>query len=416
MLSEHEIIQGFKDGTLSGLIITGEFAYVPLRITGTGKAERLDSNGMARIVDRKLELFGSEEWMDTYKNIPIVLEHPKDENGLFVRAGYDHGVFIGNTIDSYIKDNEIWGIARLHEKEVIDALKGGEELSTSPHFITKEVLQDDEIYLELPININSLAIVSSGFWDKKSKEPAIDTSEINITEEVVMEKADSVLEADLTSKEEKVDESTEKEVDALKDVEVKEGEQYEALAKQVEKLGEELEKLSKEHKELDKGDSMEQEEAKIEEKVEEVLQGDTIEEAEEKLKEAVQSVSAESEDVEDENRTEEDEEREKILDVIHETADSAVGLNLRVPHFGAKRLKPVYVIKKFAQNNKGYLNEKYHGLLEKIDSKDGILARDMLENMISNINAKKNELMQDKYKSAGLGSNGEATLKVFKRF
>lgn len=450
MLREDEIIQGFKDDTLNGLIITGEYAYVPLRITGTGKAERYNENGLARIVDRKLEMFGSDEWMQIYKNIPIVLEHPKDDEGHCVRAGYENGLFIGNTIDAYIKGSEIWGIARLYEKEVIEALKNGEELSTSPHFSTKEVLQDDEIYLEIPLNINSLAIVSQGFWDKKSTEPAIDTSEINLTEENLMKKADSVLDADLTSKaieEEKAD-GVEEEVNALKDNETQEAEKYETLAEEVKKLGEEFSKLAEQHKELEKGDSMKEEEVKKVEEVEEksdeasisninkgvgdswseegkkeaylniTAQGDTIEEAEAKLAEATQAMSGggESETIEDETRTKEDEEREEIVDVIHETADSAEGLNLRVPHFGAKRLKPVYVIKKFAQNNKGYLNEKYHGLLEKIDSKDSIIAREMLDDMVANIKAKNAKLLQDEYKSAGLGANGEATLKVFRRF
>lgn len=449
MLREDEIIQGFKDDTLNGLIITGEYAYVPLRITGTGKVERYDENGLARIVDRRLEIFGSDEWMEIYKNIPIVLEHPKDEEGNCVRAGYENGLFIGNTVDSYIKGSEIWGIARLYEKEVIEALKSGEELSTSPHFSTKEVLQDDEIYVEIPLNINSLAIVSQGFWDKKSTEPAIDTSEINLTEEVIMEKADSVLDADLTSKaeEEKAD-SVEEEVKALQDNETQEADKYETLAEEVKKLGEEFSKLAEQHKELEKGDSMEEkevkkeEEVKVEDKADEAsisninkgvgdswseegkkeaylnitAQGDTIEEAEAKLAEATQAMSGESETIDDETRTKEDEEREEIVDVIHETADSAEGLNLRVPHFEAKRLKPVYVIKKFAQNNKGYLNEKYHGLLEKIDSKDSVIAREMLDDMVANIKAKNVELLQDKYKSAGLGANGEATLKVFRRF
>lgn len=449
MLREDEIIQGFKDDTLNGLIITGEYAYVPLRITGTGKAERYNENGLARIVDRKLEMFGSDEWMQIYKNIPIVLEHPKDDGGNCVRAGYENGLFIGNTIDAYIKGSEIWGIARLYEKEVIEALKSGEELSTSPHFSTKEVLQDDEIYVEIPLNINSLAIVSQGFWDKKSTEPAIDTSEINLTEEVIMEKADSVLEADLNSKteEEKAD-SVEEEVKALQDNETQEADKYETLAEEVKKLGEEFSRLAEQHKELEKGDSMEEkevkkeEEVKVEEKADEAsisninkgvgdswseegrkeaylnitAQGDTIEEAEAKLAEATQEMSGESETIDDETRTKEDEEREEIVDVIHETADSAEGLNLRVPHFGAKRLKPVYVIKKFAQNNKGYLNEKYHGLLEKIDSKDSVIAREMLDDMVANVKAKNAELLKDKYKSAGLGANGEATLKVFRRF
>lgn len=420
MLREDEIIQGFKDDTLNGLIITGEYAYVPLRITGTGKVERYDENGLARIVDRRLEIFGSDEWMEIYKNIPIVLEHPKDEEGNCVRAGYENGLFIGNTVDSYIKGSEIWGIARLYEKEVIEALKSGEELSTSPHFSTKEVLQDDEIYVEIPLNINSLAIVSQGFWDKKSTEPAIDTSEINLTEEVIMEKADSVLDADLTSKaeEEKAD-SVEEEVKALQDNETQEADKYETLAEEVKKLGEEFSRLAEQHKELEKGDSMEEKEVKKEEEVkveEKADQGDAIEEAEAKLAEVTQEMSGESETIDDETRTKEDEEREEIVDVIHETADSAEGLNLRVPHFEAKRLKPVYVIKKFAQNNKGYLNEKYHGLLEKIDSKDSVIAREMLDDMVANIKAKNNELLKDKYKSAGLGANGEATLKVFRRF
>lgn len=433
MFSQDTISQMLKSGELKGLVVDNEFGYIPLRLTGTGIRERKSSDEKVRVVNRNLQTFTTPELMKLYANLPVVLDHPKNENGEAVRAGYENGTFVGNTIDSYVNGEEIWVIARLQEKSLIDYLKENNDLSTSPHFVTEEVLENG-IFQEVPIKVNSLAIVSKGFWDATSSIPAIDNSEVNlIKEEIIMseaEKKDSVMEQEV-SKAEKADEkTTEEKVADLEEHEAKEAESFE--------------KLAEDHKELEKGDSME-EEKKTEKADEAVISninqgagdswseegkkeahlsitatGDSIQEAKEKLEEAAAEIgkvekadgSIEEEEegeIKEEYLTDDDREAEKIIKVIHEVADSEVN----VPVFGKKRLHPAIIIKKFAQANKEFVEEKYRPLVDKIDSAMGEFANEIFDGMKSKIKAKQEQKMQETYSANRRNSDGNLVANIF---
>lgn len=427
MFSQDTISQMLQNGELKGLVIDNEFGYIPLRLTGTGLRERLDVEEKARIVNRDLTIFSTPALMQIYANLPLVLDHPKNENGEAVRAGYDNGIFVGNTISSFIKDDEIWVIARLQDKDLIEYLKGNNDLSTSPHFITEEVLENG-IFQEIPIKINSLAIVSKGFWDATSKIPAIDNSEINIIKESIMEKekADSIMEQEV-SKADKADGTTEEKVADLEKNEAKEAKAFEELAK--------------DHKELEKGDSVEE---KKEEKVDaEVDKRELIREEmavaskpaedfkggkEEKVREiaklaeeeaynkseADKNDSEEEEEIKEEFLTDDDREAEKIIKVIHEVADSEV----KVPVFGKKRLHPTIIIKKFAQANRDLVESKYSPLLDKIDSSMGELANEIFVGMQKKISSNAEARKQQSYASGMRNADGNLVGRIFgsKRF
>lgn len=394
MVDEKQIAEGLINGELKGLVTKGDYVYVPMRLTGTGLVERLDSNGIARIVDRDFGLFSSEEFMKKYSNIPILLMHPQNQNGDFVKAGVGSGVFVGNTIASYLKDEEVWIIARLYEADAINLVSSG-ELSTSPHFLTSETLREDGIYLETPLEINHLAIVPEGFWDKKSTAPAIEGNSLTLLKEDCMEdqKQDSVICQDVTSSE-KVDTITrevQEQVAELQDNEAKEAQKFQELAKQHEKFKEEGVTMSEEK--IDKG--MEQSETihedlatvnKTSDEAKEEVKVETVDKLEEAYDQSETNKSDSEQDtiddevIHDDVLTDEDKERDALIEVMHSVADSA-----KVPHIGAKRFKVTALIKRFARANEEYIPNKFKGFVEKIDSANKELAMDMLNGMIDNI-------------------------------
>lgn len=390
-LNEQDIINNFMSGNLKGIVTNGDYAYLPLRLTGLKVVERMDKENKARLLNRKKELFTTKELMENYANIPVLLGHPKNENGENIRAGLesDSSDFIGNTIHSYFDDdlNEIWVIARIHNKEVLDLI-GENDLSTSPHFISSEVLEDkeNEIYLEIPRGINSLAIVSNGFWDKVSKTPAIDKSGFTFLKGETMEeeKVDSIQTEEASAndlKNDKIEASEEdlsKEVANLKEHEAKEAESFKELAKEHEQIDNEQ-----------KGESM-PEEIKKEEEIKEVADSEK-----EKTDEEVAEIKEEKEEVidsdyiQDDNWTEEDDTREEILEIITDIVDSADSeLGVKKIYANDKRFKPSALIKKFANANKHLVSQKYAGMIDKVDSSTIEIGKDIIEDIKQTIKAK----------------------------
>ena len=102
------------------------FAYIPMRLTGLGLAERIIDN-KAMIFNRTKENFATDEFMKIYANIPICIQHPTNESGEFEPLGFKHSSsIIGNAIHSFLRDDEIWIIARIHDDKAVCALLGGD--------------------------------------------------------------------------------------------------------------------------------------------------------------------------------------------------------------------------------------------------------------------------------------------------
>lgn len=419
MLKEQDIANALISGDLTGIVTNGEYAYMPLRFTGTGITERLDENGKARLIDRRLEDFATPELMKEYANINILLTHPKNENGDCVRAGLvNGGAFVGNTIASYLKGEEIWVIGRIHDADIVDLIMGnaknGTDLSTSPHISSEEVLGENGVYVEKPFKINHLAIVGEGFWDKKSTSPAIDGDSLTFIEEDKVteeEKADTMERAETSASEKADEKSTEEKVADLEKHEAKEAESFE--------------KLAEDHKELDKGDSMETEKVDAEVDKRELIREAMAVAAkspedfeggkEEKVREeaklaeelAYNNSEADKHDEEiitDEYFNDDDKEREEVIKKLVEHADEGV----KVPAIGNVRYKASAVIKKFAKANADLVPIKFKGFVDKIDSTTKDLNDELLNGMLGAIKAK-----QDKVRQDALGSQSSG---LFRRF
>ena len=437
MTKEQQIVQKLIDGELSGIVTDGDYAYIPLRFTGTGITERLsevidDTNKpreVARIIDRRFEDFTTPELMSQYANVPIVLTHPKDDSGNCVRAGIvNGGAFVGNTIASYLKGEEIWVIGRIYDADIVDLIMGnaknGTDLSTSPHIVSEEIEGENGILIEKPLAINSLAIVSKGFWDKKSTSPAIEGDNLTLIKEEIVadkDKADTLEQsvASDTPISDKADESVEDKVADLEKHEAKEAESFE--------------KLAEDHKELDKGDSMEKEKEnhtadKADEDKREIIReamavagknpedfkGGNEEKVREEAKLAEELAYKNSEGdkhdespkeekideiIEDEFFTDGDKEREEVLKKIVENADEGV----KIPAIGNVRYTASALIKKFAKANSELVPDKYKGMVEKIDSSTSEINNDLLNGMFENIKAKQEEAKAGATSNQGSG-------------
>lgn len=419
MLKEQDIANALISGDLTGIVTNGEYAYIPLRFSGTGITERLDENGKARLIDRRLEDFATPELMKEYANINILLTHPKNENGDCVRAGLvNGGAFVGNTIASYLKGEEIWVIGRLHDADIVDLIMGnaknGTDLSTSPHISSEEVLGENGVYVEKPFKINHLAIVGEGFWDKKSTSPAIDGDSLTFIEEDKVageEKADTMERAETSASDKADEKSTEEKVADLEKHEAKEAESFE--------------KLAEDHKELDKGDSMDKEKVDAEVDKRELIREAMAVAAkspedfeggkEEKVREeaklaeelAYNNSEADKHDEEiitDEYFNDDDKEREEVIKKLVEHADEGV----KVPAIGNVRYKASAVIKKFAKANADLVPIKFKGFVDKIDSTTKDLNDELLNGMLGAIKAKQDKVRQDALESQSSG--------LFRRF
>ena len=197
--TEQVIADKLKEGE-QNIILTKNFGYIALRLTGTGITKRVQ-NGVEIEGDRDLGVFSSPELMDRYKNINICFSHPKNEEGKHEELGFDYAdSIIGNTIDSFVKGSEIWVVGRIFNLTALDFMVKY-RLSTSPHFKSYWVEGEDGVLIEQPLTINHLAIVASGYWDAHTENEAIGSEGVETIKEadIMSDKVDNVVDTTLES-------------------------------------------------------------------------------------------------------------------------------------------------------------------------------------------------------------------------
>lgn len=421
--TEQVIADKLKAGE-ENIILTKNFAYIALRLTGTGITKRVQ-NGLEIEGDRDLNVFSSPELMDRYKNINICFSHPKNEEGKHEELGFNYAdSIIGNTIDSFVKGSEIWVVGRIYNLTALDFMVKY-RLSTSPHFKSYWVEGEDGVLIEQPLLINHLAIVASGYWDAHTENEAIGSEGVEIIEEanIMSDKVDNVVDSILESpstatageeKKEMVDVATNtiptasEEVAELKQevANLKEGEAKEADA---------LDKLAQEHKELsDKEDNV-ADETKKDDAVVDETQKETETKAEETKKDVVDDATPEAvatEEVKEESFvenklkemvvnelineaswTDDDAKRDAIIKEVAELVDEAKtkGMKLVRPHYGSERLTPSATLKRFLNANKGEVASKYQGVINHIDSASLELGMDIFNDMRNKVRAREVE-------------------------
>lgn len=340
------------------------FAYIPMRLTGLGLAERIIDN-KAMIFNRTKENFATDEFMKIYANIPICIQHPTNESGEFEPLGFKHSSsIIGNAIHSFLRDDEIWIIARIHDDKAVCALLGG-DYSTSPYFISKEVqheIENDVIYNEIPLICNHLAIVDKGFWDKKIN----DKNPISKEQNMSSKKVDSAEVEKIDTEAEKVDTETKADSEVEK-VDTQEAEASEA-------------KADTQTQAETKADSTDNVSALIDEINTLKAQVDSLLQAQDTAK-----------------SDEELQEKDEVIEAINEIADSS-DIVERVRARVGDSAKDI--LQKFLKVNKKHVSEKYHALVDSIPNNAYSLAKnDILDDVRKNL-AIKNQV-QNTHKTSG---------------
>lgn len=330
------------------------FAYIPMRLTGLGLTERI-INDKAMIFNRTKENFASDEFMKTYANILICMQHPLNEKGEFEPLNFKHAKdIIGNAIHSFLRENEIWIIARIYNPQAVELILNN-NYSTSPYFISKEVqheIENDVIYNEIPLICNHLAIVEKGFWDKKSNDIKPISKEQNMENEKIDTQEVEATKADTEVKEIDTQDNQETKADDTQELE---NTQVDDETENTQKAGNDISAL------IDEINALKAQ-------VDVLMQN------------------------QDTNKSDEDlQEKDEIIEAINEIADSNEIIE-RIRVRNADSAKDI--LQKFLKSNKKHVSEKYHTLIDSIPQNAYSLAKNDILQDLKNNAIKKNQ-MQD---------------------
>jgi 8-oxo-dGTP pyrophosphatase MutT (NUDIX family) len=157
-----------------------------IRITGTGSAYRggdLDEYAWRDPAD-----YLNDDFLARCNGLPVIFEHPK--TGKLNSDEFADRV-VGTIMLSYIKGDEVWGIAKMYDAAAIELMKN-EVLSTSPMVVVSNgndfIPIDDGTKLLIegkPLLLDHIAICERGVWDKGG-EPAGIVSDITDQEAASM--------------------------------------------------------------------------------------------------------------------------------------------------------------------------------------------------------------------------------------
>ncbi len=139
-----------------------------IRITGTGKAYRPT---LDEFVWRDAALYLNDHFLNRCNGLFVIYYHPP-------KGSLDSKEFgkriVGSVMLAYIKGEEVWGIARIMDDEVIALMRKG-DLSTSPGVVFKDTsgnfkATDEDgatwLFEGKPTLLDHIAICGLGVWDK----------------------------------------------------------------------------------------------------------------------------------------------------------------------------------------------------------------------------------------------------------
>ena len=386
---EKQIKDDYRLGNLKGITELPEYFYIPVRITGTGL--NLRSKGGDKIVaDRQKVDFFSQQFLDHAKTLPILCNHPKTKGGMLSSENLKDNPIIGNCIDSWIKDDEVWGLARIYDKSLLDKL-GKDIQSTSPAvYVDFENTSEYGIVKEAPGLINHLAFVDRGHWDSFDSK-GFDDSEKNVTidENSGIIANDNNIGKEKSMSENIVDSRFDKAVDS----------ETEAVDSKTEAVDSKTEAVDSETEAVDsKTEAVDSETKVVDEEIEEIADSDSEIEEIEEIEEIADS---ETEVIDSEVETAEDKRRDKAVDAMRAACDSAhSSLGVVMPVFNG-RLTLRSAVSKFVNANRSFIDKKYSNLA--VDSYTSELALEVLDSTLSNIKKESDSL---KPKGTGMVDTG----------
>lgn len=164
-MNELEIAEAIAAGRLPSPTVFCNAAFYALRISGTGAAWR---EGHDEFCWREPAIWLSDTMQTRCRGLLVTIQHPA--KGMLDRESFI-GSVVGAIIFSWVRDQELWGVARVLDGDAAALLDSG-AFDTSPAAIfapnTNETvtLSDGEKLLVegSPMLLDHLAIVPAGAW------------------------------------------------------------------------------------------------------------------------------------------------------------------------------------------------------------------------------------------------------------
>ena len=126
MINELQLARQIASGELPSPQSFGASWYWNLRISGTGVAYR---SAVDEYCLREKSIWLTDDMCQRCAALPVLFEHPRD--GMLTSAEFAARC-IGLTVLSYIKDEELWAVARILDANANALLEAGEIGDTSP--------------------------------------------------------------------------------------------------------------------------------------------------------------------------------------------------------------------------------------------------------------------------------------------
>lgn len=190
-LTELEVAERIRDGTVPSPVKFSNMWLVNLRITGTGLAYRA---GLKEHVWRDPKLYLNEEFLRRCNGLPVIANHP--DNAVLTEEDFKSRI-VGSVMLPYIRGDEVWAICRIYLKSIVEEITEG-DVSTSPSVVFNstsgnvEVQEGDTNFLieGVPFLVDHIALVtkdhgSLGVWDKDRIPAGV---EVTNTGEIEMDK------------------------------------------------------------------------------------------------------------------------------------------------------------------------------------------------------------------------------------
>lgn len=457
MKTEAEIIQDYLSGAEKSIIVCEDFFFILVRITGLGIAYRLDKDkllqklkdypfalsaatNMLGIVNLKTALkeIVVAQGRDTaerlymecvqrvdrderafsdlslYSGLPILKNHP-DNNEMLSYHNLQDNPIIGTIVRAFQQNNEIWGIAKIYDLALLDALKILS--STSPAIVSQWTFEkNDDIITakESPIYLNHLAFVASGFWDKDKNNPSgykADSYKIN-KESNMAEKDPNAATNEPTRTTDSDDSTTKAECSDSGDSTETATQAPDTTAKTADNSTTQVAPAAT-AKTADNDDNGAREairkevEAELRKELESQIRGELEAEYRKKAEAEAKEKELEKEKqalLDSAQETALDRERWQLIakfrDVV-DTAPEAVGA--KMPYLGNERLNPSATISKILAVNEGLYNPKYAKAIDSAYSEGTYaLQKDAFADLIATIQQK----TADAYKAAKVRDDG----------
>ena len=172
--NELDIAKAIKSGELASPQQFQNLLLFDVRITGTGTAYRTK---LKEFVYRPPERFLTDEFLERCNGLPLIFEHP-DKQVLNTDDYRERA--IGTVILPYIKEDEVWGIAKVYDKDAAKLMETS-HTSTSPAVLVKGAGSESyklsggkTLLIEgEPSYLDHLAVCQTGVWDKGAEPGGI---------------------------------------------------------------------------------------------------------------------------------------------------------------------------------------------------------------------------------------------------